>query len=1118
MRARCASAKTLAILLLFAFCAVMPVCAEDQQKTASTETKFELPERIAAKLAQLQADAARVEQNGDATTAAKALKALADLYLQISDYKKALDTYEQALAKSSAEKDASLRAAVLNGLAAAYRSLSEKPKALEFYQQALALATSVGDERGQAEALNGIGWVHDDMGQRTEGLEFYNKALAIAEKLGDADEEAPILNRIGITKDIAGENDAALDFYQRALKKWHEAGDEDGEAKAINNLAILNAESGKPAQALEFYTGAQTLYREAGDRAGEAGVLNNLGVLYKHTGELRRAVECYERVLPLQRALGNRVGEAAALNNLGNAYYEMGQNQQALNFFEESLAIRRELTDPEGEAGALHNIGEQFVVQGDLKRALEALNEALDLWTSTKDDRGAAGTLGSIGLVYDWLGQRKKAAAFYARAFDLYVKAQDLQGEATVEFNLAELLGEQGDQEKSLESYQIALDLERSIHDRDDEARTLNNMGLEYEDLKNTAKALEHLEEARQIWHEIGDRNGEAEAQENIANYWRDQGNREKAREYYAQALPLAIEVGSPLMESQLFQNMMLNEKDRDPRAAVFYGKQAVNLVQHAREQMRGLEAGLRRSFLATNSDYYHDLAEVLIVQGRLAEAQQVLDLLKDQEYADYVRGGTDKELNPVSLTPAEEQARKDYEAATAQIVSLGEEWSALKRNTVRTDEEEKRYKELSDKMDAASGRLNDFYTRLYTTFGNGGGTNDRIEDVKGRVGALKRMLAKEPRVVALYTLAGKDEYSVIVITGSTTVVRHFAIGTVELNKKIAAFQQALRDRTRDPRTLAGDLYKIIVGPAASDLEQAKAETLIWSLDGVLRYVPMSALYDGSKYLMERYSLVTITPASFEHLAEIPDLTNVSAVGMGISQKFEDGLPPLPSVATELDEVIQLQSTKPGETHGALPGRILLNGDFTKKAMDNLLDRQVAVVHIASHFVFNPGDESQSYLLLAGKDDDRKGFHLTVADFRDDQRISLDETQLLTLSACETGMTGTASNGREIDGLGTTAQLKGAKAVISSLWEVNDASTGLLMADFYKRWVTGGGKVTKAQALRAAQLDLLQGKAMPGSGGVDRGVVPDGDMGNSALPGYAHPYYWAPFVLMGNWR
>jgi CHAT domain-containing protein len=124
---------------------------------------------------------------------------------------------------------------------------------------------------------------------------------------------------------------------------------------------------------------------------------------------------------------------------------------------------------------------------------------------------------------------------------------------------------------------------------------------------------------------------------------------------------------------------------------------------------------------------------------------------------------------------------------------------------------------------------------------------------------------------------------------------------------------------------------------------------------------------------------------------------------------------------------------------------------------------------------------------------------------------------LLTLSACETGVRGNASNGREVDGLGTTAQLKGAKAVISSLWEVDDVSTGELMADFYKRWADGAGKVTKVEALREAQLDLLQGKVRPQVDAKERGLSTV-EFDESHSTGFAHPYYWAPFVLMGNWK
>lgn len=96
-----------------------------------------------------------------------------------------------------------------------------------------------------------------------------------------------------------------------------------------------------------------------------------------------------------------------------------------------------------------------------------------------------------------------------------------------------------------------------------------------------------------------------------------------------------------------------------------------------------------------------------------------------------------------------------------------------------------------------------------------------------------------------------------------------------------------------------------------------------------------------------------------------------------------------------------------------------------------------------------------------------------MADFRNNQNLSLDGTDLLTLSACETGVGSNARDGREVDGLAMTAQLKGAKAVMSSLWDVSDMSTGQLMADFYKRWANGKGQVT-AYSQKAIEPPIIE--------------------------------------------
>ena len=543
-------------------------------------------------------------------------------------------------------------------------------------------------------------------------------------------------------------------------------------------------------------------------------------------------------------------------------------------------------------------------------------------------------------------------------------------------------------------------------------------------------------------------------------------------------------------------------EKLDRPSLAILYGKLAINLLQQLRGNIHGLQKELQETFLASIADQYHDLATLLISQGRLSEAQQVLNFLKDQEYKDYVRGEADEALGSLSLTPAERSAEEDYQKSTAEVVEQGRRWSELKQKSARTPDEEKEFQQLSDSLGKASRMMHEYFARIYKLFSEGGDANRQLANITDEAASLKEQIARMPHTVALYTVVSRDRYSVIVIAGPTMVAREYAIADKDLYRKVAAFRQVILDPARDPRPLAQELYRVLIGPIQADLEQAQAQTLIWSLDGVLRYVPLAALYDGEHFLVEKYSLASFTPVSIARISERPDLSAVTAAAMGISQQFDETLQPLPKVETELESIVQDPRIKGAD--GVMPGTILLNANFTRPAMEQQLDSQHSVVHIASHFVMRPGDDSQSYLLLAGTGGAGTAYHMTVAEFRDNQKMSLQGTELLTLSACDTGIGGSSANGREVDGLATTAQRKGARAVISSLWQLNDNSTAELMSDFYKRWVRGGGKVMKAEALREAQLDLLRGK-------VDS-QHPEAD------PSYAKPYYWAPFVLMGNWQ
>jgi CHAT domain-containing protein len=255
------------------------------------------------------------------------------------------------------------------------------------------------------------------------------------------------------------------------------------------------------------------------------------------------------------------------------------------------------------------------------------------------------------------------------------------------------------------------------------------------------------------------------------------------------------------------------------------------------------------------------------------------------------------------------------------------------------------------------------------------------------------------------------------------------------------------------------------------------------SLDGRLRYVPMAALHDGKAYLAERYALAIFTEAARDKLKDRRQ-ADWKIVGLGLTEA-KPGFNPLPAVADELEAIIRRSE---GD-EGVMSGVIRLNHEFTAESLFETLDLRYPVLHIASHFVFQPSTDQDSFLLLGD------GGKLSLADIR--LAYNFQTLDLLTLSACQTAV-GSATKGREVEGFGVLAQKQGAKSVIATLWPVDDHSTGLFMANFYR---VQANQATKAGALQQTQQAFL---------GVGQAQPP-------YVVEYRHPYYWAPFILMGNW-
>ncbi len=303
----------------------------------------------------------------------------------------------------------------------------------------------------------------------------------------------------------------------------------------------------------------------------------------------------------------------------------------------------------------------------------------------------------------------------------------------------------------------------------------------------------------------------------------------------------------------------------------------------------------------------------------------------------------------------------------------------------------------------------------------------------------------------------------------------------------------------------------------------------MWSLDWGLRYIPIAALYDGKQYLAERYQNVVFTRANKERLTR-PVNANWTGLGFGSTEAQtlrisgeEKSYDQLPGAELELATIFGT-----GDRQGIMPGLTWLNDQFTKATFLTALKQRKSVVHIASHFTFEPGDEARSFLLLG------HGETMTLEEMKAHEDL-FGGVELLALSACNTGAQQFGAQGREIDGFAELAQRLGAGAVLATLWPVSDESTPGLMGEFYKLRQEKPGR-TKAEALQKAQMALLKGKLEVSSSFVaDKLPAPAKKQGRAEIVGlkeapvnsqrfkinpkapFAHPYYWSGFVLIGNW-
>ncbi|MEP6546639.1 MAG: CHAT domain-containing protein [Gammaproteobacteria bacterium] len=854
-----------------------------------------------------------------------------------------------------------------------------------------------------------------------------------------------------------------------------------------------------------------------------------LAQLHDAAGSYLEEAPLYRKALEVcEQSYGPQTRCAALmLTSLAGVLFKTGNYVEAETLVRRAIAVCNIACAPESaltEAN-LNTLGAVLIHTGHYAEAQVTLNKALALGRKAfgREDVNAGVSLNDLGVLYRFTGQYGKAEAAMREALAIDEKALGADNPLVIinSIALAQILrisGRNAEAEpiarRALATAERVLGPERPDHP----ALSIGLIGLaevlrekgSYAEaeplyrraLANDAKYLgsDHPEIAVSSMLlakalMAGGRDAEALAllkhAYNIAHVW---DNR-----------PITWRITSELM--QFYRAGKSPQTD----VAIFYGKESVNNLQQLRSDMSAAGNAAQESFVsaAEVASVYRTLADLLIREGRLGEAQQILAMLKEQEFYDFTERNADSDPRKTiaSMSPSE----KELDSLSNKDVTLGREYAALqekfKKNHQLSSAEHDRLNALRKSMDAAQATFDSRAAAVAKSSTDPEARKRRGQEItdwsRSFQGTLKGL--GHDAVLAQYFILD-DKVAILLTTPNVVVAREADIKREDLNEQIRAYRKTLSSAAADPLPQAKALYQVLIGPIADDLRQAGAKTLMLSLDDTLRYLPFAALHDGKAYLIESLSIVMVTEAVRDKLGK-PAAVAWSIWGLGVT-RAHDGAQALPWVGVELNGI-----TGP---KGILAGKVLLDSSFTEGSLRDGLDQAYPIIHIASHFQFTPGSMDDSFLLLGD------GSRMTLAQIK--TRLNFNSVDLLTLSACETalGDDSVAHHGVEVEGLGAIAQQGGAKAVLATLWPVADSSTALLMRALYK--AHKDDHLTKADALQKAQLTLLRGLSDPepgtkGERGLTRAnaVQPAGNFKVDPAAPFAHPYYWAPFILMGNW-
>jgi CHAT domain-containing protein len=860
-------------------------------------------------------------------------------------------------------------------------------------------------------------------------------SLAVCLGLGRVSAQVPESSvQQGLERYQAGDFSSAIVIWNHALDRRPSAADR---VELLKSLARVYSQIGQSNQAIDTLGLLAAHYQKVNNRVQLGRILTEQAQAYSNLGQQRRAIELL---------CGKQVnGEP------------LEPSQIELNCGQESaLTIARQQSDRVGESAGLGSLGNIYRLQGNYEASLGLLNKSLAIAEDLKNTVYISAAKNNLGSTYANLAKRDyRYAEFAAESGDQAAIARFTQQAVDAD-------------RQAIQLFEAIATTARQKNSVTTESQALLNLAASYQRSFSQSPVLENtLKQALDLRDRLPDSRSKAYGLIRLANLQQQSADSRRnpnvqcSSQLPADTLPL------------LNQALAVSQRIHDPAAVAFSLGRLGHLYECQQDFTQALDLTQQAQLAAQNQDsqYLWDwqTGRILQAQGKTPAA---IDAYENAVQAlKAIRG---------DLAIASRDFQFDFRDVVEPVYR---ELTELQLNATPANQALKPQRSSESALATIDSlRLAELQNYL--------GEDCTLTAIAKPIGLVNDQTA------ALSTIILKDRIAIILtLPNSPSIVRWVAAPSPVVRATVNDLRIKLETRSdlaNSYQVPARQLYDWLIGPFASELQAAKIETLVFIQDGILRSIPMAALYDGKQFLVEKYAIASTLSFTLTDPTQM-EPGSLRVLGFGLTKASAIGttfFEPLSFVKTELNRITK---TLPGSKE-------FIDEAFTiDRLKQELTQNAFPIVHLATHGKF--GIDSRDTFLVTGKqvtgkqvpavarskpqNDNEK---LTMNQFYQILQASGKPLELLTLTACETAV----GSDRDALGIAGISLQAGAKSAIASLWQVDDRATAELIGQFYQNLSQGMGR---AKALQMAQKSWLKGH-------VDT---------------RQHPGYWAALMLVGNW-